>query len=104
MKRLALTLTAASALIAGIGGALAGTALAGAPTNGCPSGYTRLSVPTLSAEGYRLPALIDSPTSGVLSFGQPGNNDQYVCGVQLGNQLTSFDLPVYNFIDDQLPA
>jgi hypothetical protein len=59
---------------------------------------------TLTEEGYHAPALVDSSTSGVLSFGQPGNNDGAVCGVQLGNQLTSFGLPVYNFIDNQLPA
>jgi hypothetical protein len=47
---------------------------------------------------------VDSPTSGVLSYGQPGNDDGLVCGVQLGNQLTSFGLPFYNFIDNQLPA
>jgi hypothetical protein len=105
MKRLVLALLAAGGLMAGGGASLlTGSALAAAPTNGCPSGYQRLYVPTLTAEGYHLPALIDSPTSGILSFGQPGNNNDYVCGVQLGNQLTSFGLPVYEFTDDQLPA
>lgn len=105
MKRLALALIAAGALGAGTGGTLlTGPAFAAAPTNGCPSGYQLLSVQTLTEEGYRAPALVDSSTSGVLSFGQPGNGDGTVCGVQLGNQLTSFGLPVYNFIDNQLPA
>lgn len=79
-------------------------AFADPPSNGCPAGYQLLSVATLTAEGYHAPALVDSPTSGVRSFGQPGNGDGWVCGVQLGNQLTSFGLPIYNFIDNQLPA
>jgi hypothetical protein len=91
----------------------AASALAAAPSNGCPSGYQLLSVPTLTAEGYRVPALVDSPSSGVVGegpgvgrgwIGQPGNGDGWVCAVQLGNQLTPFGLPVYNFIDNQLPA
>ena len=81
----------------------AASALAAAPSNGCPSGYQLLSVP----------ALVDSPSSGVVGegpgvgrgwIGQPGNGDGWVCAVQLGNQLTPFGLPVYNFIDNQLPA
>ena len=105
MKRLTLALVAAGALGAGTGGTLlAGSAFAAPPANGCPAGYQLLSVKTLTEMGYHAPALVDSPTSGVLSFGQPGNNDGSVCGVQLGNQLTSFGLPVYNFIDNQLPA
>jgi hypothetical protein len=75
------------------------------PSNGGPAGYELLSVVTLTAEGYKVPALVDSPTSGVLSYGLlPGNGDGWVCGVPLGNQLTSFGLPVYVFTDDQLPA
>ena len=105
MKRLALALIAAGALGATTAGTLlTGSAFAAAPTNGCPAGYQLLYVPTLTAEGYHAPALVDSPTSGVRSFGQPGNGDNYVCGVQLGNQLTSFGQPVYNFLDNQLPA
>jgi hypothetical protein len=105
MKRFTLALAAAAALGAGTGGTLlSGVAFAAAPTNGCPSGYELLSVQTLTAEGYRIPSLIDSPTSGALSFGQPGNGDGSVCGVQLGNKLTPFGLPLYNFIDNQLPA
>lgn len=74
------------------------------PANGCPSGYGLLSVATLTGEGYRVPAMVDSPTSGVLSHGQPGNGDGLVCGVQLGNRLTPFGMPVFNFIDNSLPA
>jgi hypothetical protein len=93
-------------LIVGAAGfVLVGTpAMAGPPPNGCPAGYQLLSVQTLTAEGYMVPALVDSPTSGVKSFGHPGDGDGWVCGHQLGNQLTPFGLPVYNFIDNQLPA
>ena len=44
-----------------------------------------------------MPALVDSPSSGVVGegpgvgrgwIGQPGNGDGWVCAVQLGNQLT----------------
>lgn len=74
------------------------------PVNGCPRGYELLSVATLTAAGYHLPAQVDDPTSGLLSYGRPGNGDGFVCGVQLGNQTTSFGGPVYNFMDDGLPA
>lgn len=92
-----------AALLLG-GGVGAAPAYAAAPANGCPSGYQLMSVDDLTQLGYHVPALVDSSASGVLSFGQPGNDDGYVCGVQLGNQLTSFGDPIYNFIDDTLPA
>lgn len=79
-------------------------AYADPPSNGCPAGYELLSVATLTSQGYQLPAKIDDPTSGIRSFGQPGNGDGAVCGVVLGNRLTSFGLPIYNFIDNQLPS
>ncbi len=81
-----------------------GGASAAAPANGCPAAFQLLSVPVLTAEGYHLPALVDSPTSGIKSFGQPGNGDGWVCGKQLGDRLTSFGGPLYLFIDNQLPA
>ena len=81
-----------------------GAALADAPANGCPAGYQLLSVTTLTELGYRVAAQVDSPSSGIQSIGQPGNGDGLVCAVQLGNRLTPFGLPVYNFIDNQLPA
>lgn len=76
-------------------------AQAAAPTGGCAPGYQLLSVATLSAEGYRVPAEVDSP-SNTYGFGnQPGNGDGWVCGVPLGNR--SFNgLQVYNFVDDTL--
>ena len=108
---IAATLAAGSLLAAA--SALAASAVAAAPSNGCPSGDQLLSVPTLTAGGYLAPALVDSPSSGVVGegpgvgrgwIGQPGNGDGWVCAVQLANQLTPFDSPVYNFIGNQLPA
>ena len=80
------------------------TAHADAPSNGCPAGYQLLSVATLTSEGYRVAGEVDSPTSGVLSHGRPGNGNGSVCGVQLGNRLTHFGLPFFSFIDDTLPS
>lgn len=105
MKHRRLTPIIASLAIGAAGAVVAAApALAAPPSNGCPAGYQLLSVQTLTAEGYKAPALVDSPASGLDSFGNPGNGDGWVCGVQLGNQLTPFGLPVYNFIDNQLPA
>src|SRR6266566_1821611 len=59
-------------------------AAAAPPSTGCPRGYQLLSAQTLTAEGYKVPALVDSPTSGVVGegpgvgqgwIGQPGNGD-----------------------------
>lgn len=97
-------LSCAIALSTATIGLSTGAAFADAPSNGCPAGYQLLSVASLSALGYHVPSRVDSPSSGILSFGQPGNGDGYVCAVQLGQRLTSFGLPIYNFIDNQLPA
>lgn len=93
-------------LAVGAGGAMIAVAPAQAapPPNGCPAAYQLLSVQTLTAEGYKVPALVDSPTSGILSFNKPGNGDGWVCGMQPDHQLTPFGLPLYEFIDNQLPA
>lgn len=82
----------------------AAPAEAAAPVDGCPVGYNLMSVAELSALGYLVPAQVDSSTSGVLSFGQPGNDDGYVCAVKLGKQLTPWNTPIYNFLDNGLPA
>jgi len=99
-------LMTSSLALAATGAALtpAATAFADPPSNGCPAGYQLLSVAILTAEGYKVPALVDSPTSGIRSHGRPGNGDGLVCGLQLGIQLTPFGDPVYNFTDNTLPA
>lgn len=95
-----------ASLAIGAAGAVVGgaPAQAAAPSNGCPAGYQLLSGPALTAEGDQVPALVNSPASGLDWSGRPGNGDDWVCGVHLGNQLTPFGLPVCNFIDNQLPA
>lgn len=79
-------------------------ALADPPSNGCPAGYELMSVETMTSLGYHVPAAVDSPISGIHSFGQPGNGDGYVCGVKLGNRVGTTGLQLYNFMDNQLPA
>jgi hypothetical protein len=71
------------------------------PSNGCPRGYDLLSVAPLSEAGYLVPGMVDSPTTGVHSFGRPGNGDGFVCGVPLGNQ-TWINGQIYNFWDNTL--
>lgn len=97
-----MTLAAAAAIAGGLSGSIA--AHAAPPANGCPAAYELLSVATLTSEGYHLPARLDSPTSGLRSFGRPGNGDGLVCGLPLGNRTTSFGGQLYNFVDDTLPA
>ena len=92
-RTLALGLTLASLSVAAPAPAGA-TAAAG-----CPRGYQELSVAELHASGYRVPDQVDAEGS----FGQPGNNDGVVCGVQLGNQLTPWGDPIFNFMDNSLP-
>ena len=77
---------------------------AAAPSDGCPAGYTLLSVGALWTEGYRVPSQVDSATSGYRSFGRAGNDDGWVCGVQMGNQVTGWGGPSSNFLDNQLPV
>jgi hypothetical protein len=76
----------------------------------CPAGFQRLSVTYLESIGpYIGPAYVD----------QRGNNNGYVCGLQLPTgreqadcqsggmiacQLIQLGLPIYNFTDDDVPA
>ena len=99
--RTATRLTCAVALSTATVALSSGAAQAAAPSNGCPAGYQLVSVAPLTALGYRVPALVDSPASN--SFGQLGNSDGFVCSVQLGNRVGLIG-PIYNFIDNQLPA
>lgn len=101
MIRTASRLTCAVALSTATVALSGGVAQAAPPSNGCPAGYQLVAVAPLTALGYRVPALVDSPAYN--SFGQPGNSDRLVCSVQLGNQVSLIG-PIYNFIDNQLPA
>ena len=97
--RVTATLVTATAVVAAVVTAV--PAQAATPSNGCAPGYEVLSVAALSALGYHVPAMVDSP-SNTYGFGhQPGNGNGWVCGVPLGNQADS-GLQIYNFIDDTL--
>jgi len=89
----------------GLSLAAATPAVADSPSNGCPSGYQLLAISDLLALGpYHVPGMVDDPSSDILSFGQPGNGDGYVCGVPLGNKQTPWGSQVYNFFDNTLGA
>jgi hypothetical protein len=95
---------AAVGLATAAGLAAAGPAGATPPETGCPSGFDVLNVAELTAIGYRVPAQVDDPSSGVLTHGRPGNGNGTVCGHEFENQLTPSGNPLYNFFDDNLPA
>lgn len=80
----------------------AAPASAAAPSNGCPSGYELLSVAALAELGYQVPTMVDDPTGGIDSFGNPGNGDGWVCARPLGNLVGPYG-QIYNFMDNQLP-
>lgn len=104
IRRIGATTLLVSGAVAAATFTSVGGASAAAPTTGCPAAYQLLSVAVLSEAGYHLPALVDSPTSGIRTFGEPGNGDGWVCGAPIGKKLTSFGGPLYNFVDNQLPA
>ena len=87
---------AAAALVA-----LAGPAQAAPPSNGCPSHWQRLSVPALTALGYRVPLEVDDPANSYSFGNKPGNGNHWVCALPLGNQDVG-GLQIYNFMDDSL--
>lgn len=95
---------AATALGATAAFALVGPALAAPTSNGCPPSYELKSVALLAAQGYQVPGQVDDPSSGVLSFGRPGNGDGQVCALPLGNQTTPWGGQVYNFWDNTLSS
>ena len=73
-----------------------------AGVTGCPPAYEVMSVAPLQALGYQVPAAVDSPTSGIRSFGHAGNGNGSVCALPLGNQTWGDGLQIYNFLDDTL--
>lgn len=91
------------AVVMATGFAAAPASAANPVSNGCPVGYELLSVAQLTQLGYHIPALVDDPSSGWTSFGQAGNGDGYVCGLQL-HLLTPFGQPSYNFFDNTLQS
>lgn len=83
---------------------LAASAAVAAPASSCPEGYELLEVAPLHDAGYRVPDQVDDPSSGVQSYGRPGNGDGWVCGVPLGNKKTPWGGQVYNFMDNTLSS
>ncbi|HUR15532.1 MAG TPA: hypothetical protein VM097_13735 [Mycobacteriales bacterium] len=82
----------------------AGTAHAAAPANGCPNGYSLMSIDELAPQGYRVPGQVDDPSSGIRSFGEPGNGDGLVCAQAIGSRTTSWGGQLYQFWDNTLLA
>ena len=74
------------------------------PSTGCPGGYSLLAVADLAPQGYQVPGEVDDPTSGIKSFGQPGNGDGYVCAQEIGHQTTPWGGQLYQFWDNTLHA
>lgn len=95
--------TVSLAVVMATGFAAAPASAAEPVANGCPAGFELLSVDELTQQGYQLPSLVDDPTSGYASFGQPGNGDGWVCGVPL-HHLTFLGLQGYNFLDNNLQS
>ena len=104
-----LVLVVAAVVAAAVGTARADVAQTPVKT-GCPTGFDRLSVTALEAQGpYALPRKVDSA----------GNDNGYVCGnaqpdavrdaycrqgASLACQLQALGLPHYVFRDDDSPA
>ena len=63
-----------------------------------------MAVADLAPQGYRVPGQVDDPSSGVKSFGSPGNGDGYVCAQEIGNRTTPWGGQLYQFWDNVLPA
>ena len=101
MKRLTTALLVGLLLALGLGTAIAAPAAAIPTETGCPSDYQVLVVDELLAQGYRVPAIVDSE----------GNNNGLICGHAFSEaarqQLCGPDCPVpifYQFRDDDLKA
>ncbi len=97
--------TAAATLTAAVAAAAPLTTAHAVPAlGGCPGGYEVVAVVDLAPLGYRVPGLVDSPLSGVDSFGRPGNGDGLVCAHEIGNRTTTWGGQLYTFLDNSLPV
>ena len=97
------------ALTSVVGAAVATAALVAPATaspsrDGCPRSYEVLAVADLAPQGYQVPGQVDDPSSGVTSFGRPGNGDGLVCAKALGPQTTTWGGQLYQFWDNTSPA
>ncbi len=89
----------ASALAATMTGLPSATA---SPGPDCPAGFELASAAELVEAGYVVASAVDDPTSGVETFGRPGNGNGLICIRQMGNRTTHFGGPYYLFTDDGL--
>ena len=98
-KAIVITLAVAAAVVG-----VSTQAAADPPTNGCATehrtsevdhGMLQLAVAVLTADGYRVPGIIDDPANG-------GNGDGFVCGVPMGNLTTPRGTQLYLFFDNTL--
>ena len=96
--------------LASVVGTAAALAVLGSPAgaapsrDGCPQGYEVLAVADLAPQGYRVPGQVDDPSSGLRSFGRPGNGDGLVCAKAIGSQTTPWGGQLYEFWDNTSPA
>jgi hypothetical protein len=86
-------------LLASFAGPLV-SAQADPPDTGCPTSYTVMAVADLAPQGYQVPGMVDDPTSGIKSYGRPGNGDGLVCAKAIGPQTTSWGGQLYEFWDN----
>lgn len=71
---------------------------------GCPGGFELASVTALVSAGYVVAGSVDDPSSGVESYGRPGNGNGWLCTRAMGNKTTHFGGQYYLFTDDGLRA
>jgi hypothetical protein len=76
------------------------SAQADPPDTGCPTSYTVMAVADLAPQGYQVPGMVDDPTSGIKSYGRPGNGDGLVCAKAIGPQTTWWGGQLYEFWDN----
>jgi hypothetical protein len=70
----------------------------------CPDGFELASVTAMVSAGYVVAAGVDDPSSGVESYGRPGNGNGWLCTRAMGNKTTHFGGQYYLFTDDGLRA
>lgn len=70
----------------------------------CPDGFDLASVTALVSAGYVVAGSVDDPSSGVESYGRPGNGNGWLCTRAMGNKTTHFGGQYYLFSDDGLRA
>ena len=86
------------AIVVGLVVAGAGGATAGPDNSGCPSGFEARTLTQWANDGYTgAPPQVDAPENG-------GNNDQIVCGRELGEGWEKrTGRVIYRFSDNDLP-